>query len=256
MRKALHNTSILCIGGFDPSGLAGISADARMIEHLGGHASCLVSLDTVQNRIDCRLKREPDLRWLQQQWDALWQDARKPYAAIKIGALGGLEQTRWLADQLASLNLPIVLDPVLGSSSGAALGRPSALQPLLSLASVVTPNQAELCALYGLARAEDWRPEPEAGATLVTGTDAAQQGGQPRIQHRLYFQGQTWDYFYPLLPGRYRGTGCLLASAIACALAAGQTIPQACRFGLDEVMAWLVPAHKHPDAIHCPRPPE
>lgn len=250
----LCNKRILCIGGFDPGGHAGVLADARMVEHLGGQASCLISLDTAQGRRHFAQSREPALPWLQQQWQALQEDGDSRFAAIKLGALGGAEQARWLSQQLAGFTGPIVLDPVIASSSGGTLGDPAVLRSLASRATLITPNRAELLALYPQAEQPDWQPPAESPALLVTGTDAAQQQGRSIVDHHLYYQGEQQRLQVRLRPGRYRGSGCLLASALACALAAGQTIPAACRFALDEMECWLDHAEQHADGIHHPRP--
>lgn len=250
----LCNTNILIIGGFDPSGAAGVLADARMVSWLGGHPSALVSVQTVQNRISHRSSEAEPLPRLQAQWDALEATAPK-IAAVKIGALANPAQARWLAGRLADLDCPIVLDPVISSSAGTALSAPLALKELAPLASIITPNRAEALQLFGCDRAAPvWSTDCPA-PLLITGTDQAQHEGHPHIVHRLLTSDGLLDLPTPLYSGRYRGSGCLLASALACQLAAGRPLPEACRSALDAVEAWLQAAWLFDDGIHLPRAP-
>lgn len=174
--------------------------------------------------------------------------------------------SRLLAHGLAGhLTVPIVLDPVLVSSSGGVLldarGRAALREKLLPLATLVTPNVPEIAALLGEPVATDEvelvnqaRRLLELGcqAILLKGGHAAgdeavdllvmpAQSPQPDRRHP---EGRQSD---PTRPGvsvgnimveritakrvsaTSRGTGCALASGIAAALASGHTLLEACR---------------------------
>src|SRR6202012_3193267 len=73
--------------------------------------------------------------------------------AVKIGMLGGAEIADAVADVLAPIDIPIVLDPVMVSTSGSALldapGAAAMKQRLIHQALLLTPNLREAEALTG-----------------------------------------------------------------------------------------------------------
>lgn len=245
---ALRGSSVLCIGGFDPSGGAGVLADARMIEALGGHACALITLHTCQGRTRWAGASAAPLEQLHQQWRAL--HGSLPIHAIKIGALANLEQAIWVAELICALGVPAVLDPVRHSSSGGALSDDGAIQHLLAHVQLITPNHDEAAALFGTDS-----PASAPCAVLVTATDQAQQQGAKRIRHELYGQGQTTYWDSPLLEGRFRGSGCMLASAIAGYLGRDYSLQQAITESLRAVELSLRQAWTFDDGVHLPRIP-
>jgi len=131
--------------------------------------------------------------------------------------------------------VPLVVDPVLLSSSGALLldladGSPAeALGPLLARARLVTPNLDELAALTGLPVGDDDAAVAAARrlgvrAVLVKG---GHRGGAPVD---LLVEGRRVTRFRGRRrPGTARGTGCRLASALAGLLARGASLEEAVR---------------------------
>jgi hydroxymethylpyrimidine/phosphomethylpyrimidine kinase len=108
--------------------------------------------------------------------------------------------------------LPIVLDPVLASGHGDALGRGdaiAALGPLLALATVLVPNLAESAALGAV-------PCPH---VLITGG----HGDGPEVINRHGARAWRWER----LAGEFHGSGCTLAASIAARLALGEDIDTA-----------------------------
>lgn len=249
----LRNKNILCIGGFDPSGAAGVLADGKMISFLGAHASALITLDTCQSRHDFVQSQATALSWLQVQWRTLHQDL--PVHAVKLGAIANTAQAQWLGLALADLQCPIVLDPVLNSSSGGALSTQTALRSLAPRVSVLTPNRQEAADLFGVDPQRPCWTAACPAPLLVTGADHARAQGETRITHRLLTASGSTDFQVPLRPGRFRGSGCLLGSALACALADGASLPEACERALHNVDAWLQSAWAFADAVHLPQRP-
>ncbi|WP_417235471.1 bifunctional hydroxymethylpyrimidine kinase/phosphomethylpyrimidine kinase [Arthrobacter sp.] len=163
--------NILSIAGSDPSGGAGIQADLKSIAACGGYGMAAIAALTVQNTRGVTGVHTPPADFLTGQLQAISGDIR--IDAVKIGMLATAEVieavTGWLGTQPGTA---VVLDPVLVSTSGDRLlehDAEAALRRLLPLATVVTPNTAELAALLG---------EPEA-----TGWDAV-LGQAERLAHR------------------------------------------------------------------------
>ena len=143
--------------------------------------------------------------------------------AIKIGMLGSPAIAAVVANRIAALAVPVVFDPVMVATSGAALADPAtiaAFERLMQLATLTTPNVAELAALGGhegmTARGV---------AYLAKGGD----GTSERIEDVLMIPGEA-----PLIMAGTRihtrhthGTGCTLSSAIATYLAKGLPLAEA-----------------------------
>ncbi|MCP5305581.1 MAG: hydroxymethylpyrimidine/phosphomethylpyrimidine kinase [Chromatiaceae bacterium] len=214
---------ILCIGGHDPTGGAGIQADIETIGALGGRALTLVTALTVQDTSDVRgvLPTPPD--FFAEQATTLLRDMQPD--AIKLGMLGDAALLPTLSELVAGFGGPVVLDPVLAAGGGYDLDRgglTGRLHPLLRHVTLLTPNRAEARRLGGdptLTTAIGNLLKAGTGAILVTGADEA-DGDQ--VINQLYGATPEPSLFrWPRLPHSYHGSGCTLASACAVRLALG-----------------------------------
>jgi hydroxymethylpyrimidine/phosphomethylpyrimidine kinase len=212
---------ILSIAGSDSSGGAGIQADIKTITMLGGYAMTAITALTAQNTLGVHRVLAVDPAMVAAQIDACVSDIGVD--AIKIGMLGAPEIATVVADRLAGLHVPIVFDPVMIASSGAALADAQTIagfEQLMQLATVTTPNVPELAALGG-----DAAMRARGVAYLAKGGDAA----GPDVTDRLAMPGaldQEWHA--PRIETRHtHGTGCTLSSAIAVFLGMGLTLPEA-----------------------------
>lgn len=212
---------ILIVAGSDSGGGAGIQADIKTVTMLGGHAMTAITALTAQNTLGVDAVMPVPADFVIAQIDAVVGDIGVD--AVKIGMLGSPEVAHAVADRLAKLDVPIVFDPVMVATSGAALADAptiAAFERLMSLASVVTPNLPELDALGGEA------------AVLAHGCHLVAKGGHapgPRVVDRLISPAGT----VKTLDGKRfdtddtHGTGCTLASALATGLGAGMPIADA-----------------------------
>ena len=223
---------ILSIAGLDPSGGAGLAADARVIRAHGYHPCVVATALTAQG--------ETGLSW----WAPVPVDGvlrqvasvlvGSPLAAIKIGMIGAAALVEPLAEALRPYGRgPVVLDPVLAASDGPPLfdGGLAELMPLVQLADVITPNLAEASLLTG--QPVTTLPEMRAAARRLRdlGARAALvKGGHLGADpvDVLHDGVQLHEFVEPRVEGGdARGTGCALSSAIACQLAAGRDLPDA-----------------------------
>jgi hydroxymethylpyrimidine/phosphomethylpyrimidine kinase len=159
--------------------------------------------------------------------------------SVKAGMLATVDTVSALAEWLADRpRLPLVLDPVLRSSSGGVLGEAGLIEALrrdlLPRTRVATPNLGELEALTGMSvRDRDQVPEAARvlrglGATWVLATG----GHLPRDRGADFLAGpdvEIWLEETARTAGDVRGTGCALAAAVAAGLARGETVPDAVR---------------------------
>jgi len=237
---------VLVFAGMDPSGGAGIVADAQAVAGQGAHALCVVTALTVQDndRAYSVQPVEPDL--VLRQARAL--TAKIAIAAVKIGIPGSAANALAIAQVIGALRalqpeLPVVLDPVLASGHGDTLSRGdavAALAPLLPLVTVLTPNAPEALALSGQATAgAQARVLRALGCrhVLITGGHGDGQGMTDDVVNRWFGPGAhtgddasegvrdapacTQQWRWQRLDDGFHGSGCTLASAIAGQLALG-----------------------------------
>jgi hydroxymethylpyrimidine/phosphomethylpyrimidine kinase len=233
---------ILCFGVSDPVGAIGIQADLATFSALGCHGlsvtTALLICDSA--RIEATQDIEPG--WVSDQARVLLEDME--IAAIKIGALGGIEHVTSIAEIVSDYpDVPLILDPFI--SSLPEQGQDSA-DLLLALRQLLIP-QATLLMLsrVELERlAETWR-EDDGGSSdsddtlqedithlldlgcefvLLTGT-AARHGsatGAKASANTLYgsegiIRHDNWQH----LTGPFVGAGSTLSAAIAALMARG-----------------------------------
>ncbi len=241
-----HDTPIaLTIAGSDPSGGAGIQADIKTFAAFRVHDASAITAITVQNTAGVRAMHAVPPAQVTAQIEAVFADL--DIRAVKIGMLASRANVEAVAEALAGRAeaVPIVLDPVLVSSSGAPLLEPDGIEALrtrlLPLARVVTPNIAEAACLLArpeardLAEAEDQAVALAAcgpGAVLLTGghlatgrsTDILAEPPSPAAPARA----QRLEGARIATPNTH-GTGCVLSAAIAAGLARGLALGAAAR---------------------------
>ena len=240
--------AVLVIAGSDSSGGAGLARDLKVLADLRCEARCALSAVTAQT--DGRLLTVHHIppQVVRTQIRAALDTGA--VGAIKIGMLGNRETVIAVADCLAhEAGLPLVLDPVLLSSSGGVLldeaGRREMRARLFPLATLLTPNIPEAATLCGAPCAESPAALIEqARALLAAGARAVLlKGGHahgPEATDLLLRAGGEPEWLSsPRLAARRRGTGCALASAIAASLAGGSSLPDACREGRRYVLSML-----------------
>jgi hydroxymethylpyrimidine/phosphomethylpyrimidine kinase len=234
MRAAHAPKRILIIAGSDSSGGAGIQADIKTASALGVYAMTAVTAVTAQDTKSVRHVHPVPAAIVAEQIAMCLDDIGAD--AIKIGMLGSAGIVKAVADVLEkkARKIPIVLDPVMMSTSGRALLAKSAVAVLkarlIPLAALVTPNIPEahvLAAMRGAHRDEAERAgraliKLGAGAALIKGGHATQS----TIDDVLVWNGGVEIYAFPRIKTKHtHGTGCALATAIACGLAQGMSLP-------------------------------
>lgn len=240
--------AVLVIAGSDSSGGAGIVRDLRVLADFDVEALCAVTAVTAQThgKLVSVHHVPPDVVRTQIR-TALETTS---LGAIKIGMLGTAATVSAVADALPrDGSIPIVLDPVLLSSSGGVLldeaGRAEMLARLVPLATVLTPNIPEAASLCGASAAAS--PEAlvtQARTLLAAGARAVllkggHGGGPEAVDLLLSPEDAPIWLSSPRIAARCRGTGCALASAIAAGLSRGASVEAACRAAKQYVLSML-----------------
>ncbi|MDT9598286.1 bifunctional hydroxymethylpyrimidine kinase/phosphomethylpyrimidine kinase [Sphingosinicella rhizophila] len=226
---------VLIIAGSDSGGGAGIQADIKTVTMLGGHAMTAITALTAQNTIGVDAVMPVPTEMVLRQIDVVVSDLGVD--AVKIGMIGSSETTRAVAGWLEhSARVPVVFDPVMVASSGAELADADTIavfERLIAVASLVTPNLPELAALTARTVATALEME-EAGSWLATSTGSAvlAKGGHLEgaalIDLLVEPDGMVTHWRGDRIETRHtHGTGCTLASAIACGLGSGASLTDA-----------------------------
>ena len=260
-RKAAPVTPpVVCtVAGSDSGGGAGVQADLKTVEAGGGFGTSVVTSVTAQNTTGVESTHVLPVEEVQAQATAVFEDF--DVAAVKTGMLATAPVVELVAERVAGLDCPAVVDPVMVAASGDRLLEPAAedaYEELVAGSTLVTPNVDEAEVLTG-REVTDPESATAAGEDLVgMGADAAlvkggHLGGEDVVDVLV-----TADTVETLRHARVdtaatHGSGCTLSSATATRLAHGDDLPAAVRSGVDllaRAVRYSVDVGEGPGAVH------
>ena len=254
-----HNSRpiVMCLSGHDPIGGAGLQADIEAIAAQQCHAAPAVTALTIQDTVNVSDFRVLDHDWIVAQARAILSDVS--VSAIKLGMLGTGEMVRTACEVMYMVpDAPVVCDPVLRAEGGGSLGEDDVgyvlREELLPQAFIVTPNlpEARLMAELPDGSADECAEVllKYCKNLLITGG----HGPENELHNRLYLQnGSRHDIIQQRLPGKYHGSGCTLASALAGRLALGEELASAVHSALNYTWRTLRDAEAPGKGQYIPR---
>jgi hydroxymethylpyrimidine kinase/phosphomethylpyrimidine kinase len=231
----------LAIGGLDPSGGAGLVADISALDASGVRAAAVITSVTFQNDQEVTGTEHMGAMTVERQIAAAVEggDVR----AVKTGMLPTREIVCTVAELVYMYGLrDLVIDPVFRATSGYQLVGDEAIRAmigeLMPLARLITPNVPEVEHITGISIEEEadvigsaaLLQEMGARAVLIKGGHLPEAllkapGGGRQMQDYLFVDGEMTVLRSELADGaNLRGTGCMLASAIAANLALGNDL--------------------------------
>jgi hydroxymethylpyrimidine/phosphomethylpyrimidine kinase len=224
----------LTIATSDSGGGAGIQADLKAFARLGCHGTSAIVALTAQNTTAVTGVHEVPRDFIRAQLDAVFDDVGVD--AAKTGMLFSAPIIETVADFLEEHPMPLVVDPVMVAASGAQLLLDEAVavlvERLLPLATVVTPNLPEACALAGIAYSEDAERRELAEALHGLGAPAVVVTGGHGVEAVDWlFDGER---HVPIAVERFgeeatHGAGCTHSASLAAFLALGESLEEAAR---------------------------
>ena len=236
----MNTRNVLIISGLDPSGGAGFIADIRLAEQLGCRAVGNVTALTEQNTKGVVAVHPVSPRELLAQLTTLLTDVE--VHAVKLGMFGTDDVADAIAEALELTSAPVVWDPILAPTRGGVplyIGNLATTIARMSRhVTVVTPNAIELSILTRRPLITDVASAHDAAralhglgldAVLVKGGHLSTSGGDATdslitTRGDTHFPGERIALTEPI-----HGTGCALSTAIACRLALGDSLTEACR---------------------------
>ena len=137
--------NLLSIGGSDPSSGAGIQSDIKTFSTLDVHGLTVITAITGQNTTNFGMVEPVSKKILQNQLETIISDFK--IDGIKIGMVYNSEIIKTLYQNLKKLKVPIIVDPVIKSTTGGMLIKKSAIRDfkkfIIPLATIITPNRFE-----------------------------------------------------------------------------------------------------------------
>ncbi len=229
---------VLSIAGSDSSGGAGIQADIKTFSALGVYGATAITAITTQNTMGVHSQLAIDPQIVYDQIVAVVDDL--PPSFVKIGMLSNCAIVEAVAEALGQYTLPVILDPVIVSSTGHRLlsleAQDVVKKRLLPLSTLVTPNIPEMEALSNHPVTTIEQKEQAAKSLFDCGARAILlKGGHEDGETKsdiLFIKTQsgiesTIFSSETISTRNTHGTGCTLSSAIAAFMARGYSMHEA-----------------------------
>lgn len=227
---------VLIVAGSDSSGGAGIQADIKTVTALGGYAATAITALTAQNTMGVQGIHAVPPAFVAEQMRLVLADIGAD--CLKTGMMHSAATIDAVSDVLdhEARSIPVVVDPVLVSKSGAPLLESDALptlkKRLVLRATLITPNvpEAELLTGLRIRNVDEMIHAAEMLRTMGPPAALVKGGHMPgeTVTDVLATDGGIRLYEGPRIAARgSHGTGCTLASAIATGIAQGFKLEEA-----------------------------
>jgi len=228
--------NILSIGGSDPSSGAGIQSDIKTFSNHDVYGFTVVTAITSQNTRKVTSVEPVSAKSLMAQLDSILSDFH--IDAIKIGMVYNSQIIKVIHSKLRNIKVPIVVDPIIKSTTGAILLKKSALRDykkmMVPLADVITPNKFEAKALSGISNTKKSAKKIQSmGAKCVIITGATSSNG--KISDFVLEESREYVISGKKIPIKNHGSGCNYSASIAVSLAKGNTMHNAVKTAKDYV---------------------
>jgi len=228
--------NLLSIGGSDPSSGAGIQSDIKTFSSFNVHCLTVITAITGQNTSSFGMIEPVSQKILKNQLELVISDFK--IDGIKIGMVYNSQIIKVLYHQLKKLKVPIVIDPVLKSTTGGSLIENSAIKDfqkfIIPLATIISPNKFEAEILSKTKINAKNTPEKVAkiiqkmGAknVVITGIETKNNQISDFVLEKNYKYFISGDKISKI----NRGSGCNYSAAMIFALAENKSIRESARF--------------------------
>ncbi|MDQ6826878.1 MAG: hydroxymethylpyrimidine/phosphomethylpyrimidine kinase [Candidatus Eremiobacteraeota bacterium] len=231
MESALNKRAIVSIGSTHPWNIAGLGLDLLVAHERGLRSLSVVTGVTAQDEGGVHACFAVPALTVRAQMESLPLEIVR---ALRIGAIPNQENVFETARFIREHgDIQTVVDPVMEATLGGSLMPQNAVlaykQQILSLPVILTPNIPEAARLLN-------RPIRDRDSMLAAAESLHEMGPRAVLLKGGHLEGDPCDvlvtetetrvFAAPRLSRQMRGTGCILAAALACELAMGtQLIP-------------------------------
>jgi hydroxymethylpyrimidine/phosphomethylpyrimidine kinase len=243
--------NILSIGGSDPSSGAGIQSDIKTFSNHDVYGFTVVTAITSQNTRKVTSIEPVSAKSLMAQIDSILSDFH--IDAIKIGMVYNSQIIKIIHSKLRKIKVPIVVDPIIKSTTGAILLKKSAeydyKKMIVPLADVITPNKYEAKVLSGTSNTNKSAKKIQSmGAKCVIITGATSSNS--KISDFVLEKNKEYVISGKKIPTRNHGSGCNYSASITVSLAKGNTINHAVKTAKDYVYQSIKNSKKIGKGVH------
>ncbi len=230
----IKNCAALTIAGSDPGGGAGIQADLKTFSALGVYGTSVITAVTAQNFSAVTAIQPIDPEVVHKQLLAVLEGF--PIKAVKTGMLFSARIIEVITEVLSNYrHIPVIIDPVFAASSRNKLIHDKAIEQLkeklFPMAALITPNMSEAEILTGerLKGQQDLEKTARKLFKRFNVPFLIKGGHLPDKAVDIFFDGEGVKRLESdLIQGvNNHGSGCTLSSAIAAAIARGESLGEA-----------------------------
>ena len=228
--------NILSIGGSDPSSGAGIQSDIKTFSHSENYPFTVITAITSQNTRKVTSIMPVNKKNLESQIDSILSDFH--IDAIKIGMVFNSQIIRTINSKLKNCTLPIVVDPIIKSTTGTLLLKKNALydykKMIIPLADVITPNVYESKILSGISDVKKSAKKIQsmgAKCVIITGFTESKNN----ISDFILEPTKSYKISGKKIQIINHGSGCNYSASITESLAKGLTINEAVKIAKEFV---------------------
>ncbi len=226
--------NLLSIGGSDPSGGAGIQSDIKTFEELKAHGLSVVTAITAQNTFRVSLTQPVSQKILKEQLNAIFSDFK--IDGIKISMVYNSSIIKTIYRKLKDKKIPIVIDPVIKSTTGGTLLKKEAMKDfkkfLIPLATVITPNkyEAEILTQMKIQSKNNLKEVAEkiqslgAKNVIITGVEEGR-----KISDYIFEEKKQYFHSGTKIFKINHGSGCNYSSVMIYELASGKSINESAK---------------------------
>ena len=222
--------NILSIGGSDTSSGAGIQSDIKMFSNNGFYPFTVITAITSQNTKKITSIEPVSRRSLESQIESVLSDFQ--IDAVKIGMVFNSQNIKTIHSKLKNSKFPIVVDPIIKSTTGRLLLKKNALpdyrKMIIPLADVITPNRYESKVLTGFTDARKSAKKIQTmGAKNVIITGFSESNN--KISDFILEPNNQYKISGKKIPIINHGSGCDYSASIVQSLAKGLTVSKSVR---------------------------
>ena len=222
--------NILSIGGSDTSSGAGIQSDIKIFSNNGFYPFTVITAITSQNTKKITSIEPVSMRSLESQMESVLSDFH--IDAAKIGMVFNSQNIKTIHSKLKNSKFPIVVDPIIKSTTGRLLLEKNALpdyrKMIIPLADVITPNRYESKVLTGFTDAKKAAKKIQTmGAKNVIITGFSESNN--KISDFILEPNNQYKISGKKIPIINHGSGCDYSASIVQSLAKGLTVSKSVR---------------------------
>ena len=226
--------NILTIAGSDPSSGAGIQSDIKTFSAFDCYGLTVITAITSQNSSRFSNVEAVSPKMLASQIDSLFSDFR--INAIKVGMVFNSSIIKTIHKKINKLDIPIIVDPVIKSTSGGRLLEKNALQDfkkfIVPISTVITPNIYELEILSGkkikneqnISEAVKILKKNGATNVIVTGFEK-----NKKIWDYVYLENEEFSMSNNKISKQNHGSGCNYSAALVASISKGNNLKESIR---------------------------